>query len=232
MACPPVLLTCAVDHKLAAGGPGPSDRGDVEVHRRRAAGADVQVDPDADAVDLDDIDAVAGFPGAAFLRPDHAVKVPRGGGPRHPDGYGDHGPGVRGQGHAGVAQADPGGQVTAGLAGVANERPVTDDRGVRVERYASGPGREVGDLNPPVNRDARVQMVDNVPISPRVVGCINRDVDKPDTEYRHRRLGHRLGGSGERWGERGGGHREHRGRQHERAEKPAHDPAAGCQDTQ
>ena len=26
-------------------------------------------------------------------------------------------------------------------------------------------------------------MVDDVPVGPRVVGCINRDVDEPDTEY-------------------------------------------------
>jgi len=199
------------DHKLAAGGPGPSNRGDVEVHRRRAAGADVQVNPDADAVGLNDVDAAAGFPEVGFLCPDHAVKVPWRGGPWHLDGHGDHGPGVGGQGHAVSAQGDPCGQVTGGLADVANERPGTDDRGVRVDRYASGRGSEVGDLDPPVNRRARVQMVDNVPIGPRVVGFINRDVSEPDAEYRRRRLAHRLGRSGERCGERGGGHHEHGG---------------------
>ena len=119
-----------------------------------------------------------------------------------------------------------------GLADVAGEIPATDGRGIRVERYASGRGSEVGDLDPPVNRDARVQMVDDVPIGPRVDGFVDRDVDKPDAEYRRRAACSPPGGSGERWGERGGGTVSTAAASINAPRNRRTIPPAGCQDTQ
>ena len=117
-----------------------------------------------------------------LLHPDHAVVLAPGGPPRHRDrDRVQHGR-ARAQGDLRVLYAGPLGQFAAGLAGVAGERVAADLGGIRVDGEAGGPRLLVFDQDPAVDDRPRGQVVHDVAQGARVMGLVDRDVDKPDTE--------------------------------------------------
>src|SRR5581483_8510429 len=114
---------------------------------------------------------------------------------------------------------DPAGQLAAGPAGVADEGPVGDGGGVRIDGYAAGLGAEAGNPDPAADGRAGVHVIDDVLPGPRIAGHSGRDVGKLDAEATQPGRACRLGWAGERAGGRG----EYRGHQQKGAEMPTHD---------